>query len=144
MSSFTTLRTALRARTGASLATSNTSRLATSRQIHQSAALRAYKDDMDRESFKPKTHEYTQSGTDEEVSSKKDAAFNPNKTDPDSEMDAAAAESNGNPLNESPANKKFSEAGRGHEEDKTHGGQSDGQQKKASGGGSPPKDRKTG
>ncbi|KAI4871139.1 hypothetical protein F4820DRAFT_7269 [Hypoxylon rubiginosum] len=143
MSSFFTLRTTLRARAGASLATSSSSRLAT-RPIHQSAALRAYKDDMDRESFKPKTHEYTQSGTDEEVSSKKDAAFNPKKTDPDTEMDAAAAESNGNPLNESPANKSFAEAGRGHEEDKTHGGQSDGGQKKASGAGSPPKDRKTG
>ncbi|KAI1768602.1 hypothetical protein GGR53DRAFT_383046 [Hypoxylon sp. FL1150] len=136
MSSFTTLRTALRARVGASLATNSTRRLA-ARPIHQSAALRAYKDDMDRESFKPKSHEYTQGGTDEEVASKQDAAFNPNKTDPDSERGAAGAASNGNPLDQSPANKSFSEAGRGHEENKPQGAQ-----KKASGGSSGPKDGK--
>ncbi|KAI1380394.1 hypothetical protein F4677DRAFT_441707 [Hypoxylon crocopeplum] len=131
MSSFATLRTALRARA----LTPNTGRLAIARPIHQSSVLRTpYKDDMDRESFKPKTHEYTQSGTDEEVASKEDAAFNPNKTDPETEKDTAAAESNGNPLRESPANKGFAEAGRGHEEDKPHGGQ-----KKASGGGDAPK-----
>ncbi|KAI0176541.1 hypothetical protein GGR52DRAFT_571504 [Hypoxylon sp. FL1284] len=136
MSSFTTLRTALRAQTGASLATNNSCRLA-ARSLHQSAALRAYKDDMDRESFKPKSHEYTQSSTDEEVASNQDAAFNPNKTDPDTEKDTAGAGNSANPLNESPANKGFAEAGRGHEEDKPRGGQ-----KKASGGGSPPKNSK--
>ncbi|KAI0382150.1 hypothetical protein F5Y04DRAFT_253096 [Hypomontagnella monticulosa] len=134
MSSFTTLRTALRARSSAPLV-SAPSRLVATRQIHQSPALRAYKDDMDRESLKPKTHEYTQSGTDEEVGSKKDAAFNPNKTDPESSKKAAAAESNGNPLEESPADKDFAEAGRGSAEDKTHGEQ----KKKASGGGDAPK-----
>ncbi|KAI1777145.1 hypothetical protein F4818DRAFT_338246 [Hypoxylon cercidicola] len=133
MSSFTILRTALRARAGASLATTNTTGRLATRPIHQSAALRAYKDDMDRESLKPKAHEYTQGGTDEDVASK-DVAFNPNSTDPETERSAAGAESNGNPLNKSPANKSFAEAGRGHEEDKSHGGQT-----KASGGGSPPK-----
>ncbi|KAI1100593.1 hypothetical protein F4804DRAFT_336065 [Jackrogersella minutella] len=139
MSSFTTLRTALRLRPTAPLV-SATSRLAATRQIHQSPALYApYKDDMDRESFKPKTHEYTASGTDEEVASKKDAAFNPDKTHPDTEKKAAAEESNGNPLNESPANKDFAEASGGKHEYGSPSGQ-----KKASGGGSPPKAGKTG
>ncbi|KAI1387498.1 uncharacterized protein F4822DRAFT_430244 [Hypoxylon trugodes] len=138
MSSFTSLRTALRARPSARL-NSNTSRIVAARQLHQSSVQQfPYKDDMDRESFKPKTHEYTTSGTDEEVASKQDAAFNPNKTDPETETKAAGAESNGNPLNESPANKAFAEAGRGKEEDRPHGGQ-----KKASGGGSGPKKGKT-
>ncbi|KAI1444368.1 hypothetical protein F5Y02DRAFT_172719 [Annulohypoxylon stygium] len=137
MSSYATLRTALRARPTAHL-TSTTARLAATRQVHQSLALRApYKDDMDRESFKPKSHEYTQSGTDEEVASKQDAAFNPHKTDPETEKKAAAEESNGNPLGASPADKNFAEAGRGKEEDKSHGGR-----KKASGGGGGPKNTK--
>lgn len=92
---------------------------------------------MDRESVKPKSHENTQSGTDEGVA-QKDIAFDRNKTDPETEKDAAAAQSNGNPLDESPASKGFAEAGRGSEEDKSHGGQG-----KASGGGSPPKKGKT-
>ncbi|OTB09510.1 hypothetical protein M426DRAFT_6780 [Hypoxylon sp. CI-4A] len=134
MSSFTTLRTALRACPTTSLKPATTSRL-----MHQSATLRLpYKDDMDRESLKPKAHEYTQTGTDDDVAAKSDAAFNRHKTDPDTEVNAAAAESNGNPLNESPANKDFAEAGRGKEEDRPHGGQ-----KKASGGGSAPKKGKT-
>ncbi|KAI1095578.1 hypothetical protein F5B19DRAFT_308819 [Rostrohypoxylon terebratum] len=137
MSSYATLRTALRARP--THLTSTTARLATTRQVHQSSALRApYKDDMDRESLKPKSHEYTQSGTDEEVASKQDAAFNPHKTDPETEKKAGAEESNGNPLDVSPADKDLAEAGRGKEEDKSHGGR----KKKASGGGSGPKNSK--
>ncbi|OTA90552.1 hypothetical protein M434DRAFT_397923 [Hypoxylon sp. CO27-5] len=137
MSSFTTLRTALRARPATLVPA--TGRVTVARQIHQSPALRSpYKDDMDRETLKPKAHEYTQSGTDEEVATKKDAAFNPHKTDPESESNAAAAESNGNPLNASPANKGFAEAGSGKAEDKAHGGQ-----KKASGSGDAPKNRKS-
>ncbi|KAI1141516.1 hypothetical protein F5Y05DRAFT_372839 [Hypoxylon sp. FL0543] len=136
MPSYTSIRTALRVRSASLLPA--TSRVA-ARQIHQSPALSSpYKDDMDRESLKPKTHEYTQSGTDENIATKKDAAYNPHKTDPDSEVDAAAAESNGNPLDESPANKGFAEAGSGKEEDRPHGGQ-----KKASGGGDAPKKGKT-
>ncbi|KAI1211262.1 uncharacterized protein F4807DRAFT_30226 [Annulohypoxylon truncatum] len=141
MSSYKILRTALRARATPHLTstTSTTVRLAASRQVHQSSALRApYKDDMDRESLKPKSHEYTQGGTDEDVATKQDAAFNPNKTDPDTEKKAAAEESNGNPLEESPANKDFAEASRGKEEDKRTGGQ----KKKASGGGNAPKNSK--
>ncbi|KAI1416520.1 hypothetical protein F5Y13DRAFT_118375 [Hypoxylon sp. FL1857] len=137
MSSFTTLRTALRARPAPILPA--TGRVAAARQIHQSPALRSpYKDDMDRESLKPKAHEYTQSGTDDEVATKKDAAYNPHKTDPETETRAAAEESNGNPLNGSPANKGLAEAGSGKEEDRPHGGQ-----KKASGGGDAPKKGRT-
>ncbi|KAK6956965.1 hypothetical protein Daesc_002247 [Daldinia eschscholtzii] len=135
MSSFTALRAALRARSGAPLASTSNRLVASSRHMHQSAALRSpYKDDMDRESLKPKAHEYTTTGTDEEVATKQDAAFNPDKTDPDTEMNTAAKESNGNPLDGSPADKGFSEAGSGKSEDKTHGGQ-----KKASSAGDAPK-----
>ncbi|KAI1801271.1 hypothetical protein F4811DRAFT_465671 [Daldinia bambusicola] len=137
MSSFTAIRSALRARSvgGTPLASTTSNRLVASRQIHQSSVLRSpYKDDMDRESLKPKAHEYTTTGTDEEVATKEDAAFNPHKTDPDTEMNTAAAESNGNPLDGSPADKDFAEAGRGKSEDKTHGNQ-----KKASSAGDAPK-----
>ncbi|KAI2628760.1 hypothetical protein GGR54DRAFT_361636 [Hypoxylon sp. NC1633] len=136
MSSLAILRTAFRAR---ALAPPNVSQLAATKQIHQSAALRMpYKDDMDRESFKPKSHENTATGTDADVASQDDAAFNPNETDPESEMDTAGKGNNGNPLKETPADKTFSNAGRGHAEDKSHGGH-----KKASGGGDAPKKGKT-
>ncbi|KAI1644184.1 uncharacterized protein F4817DRAFT_226429 [Daldinia loculata] len=141
MSSFTTMRAALRARSGAPLM-STTNRLVASRQIHQSSALRMpYKDDMDRESLKPKAHEYTTGGTDGEIASKQDAAYNPNKTDPETEVKAAGAESNGNALDSSPANKDFAEGSRGKAdkaEDKTHGNK-----KKASGAGDAPKKGRT-
>ncbi|KAI1662201.1 hypothetical protein F4813DRAFT_102107 [Daldinia decipiens] len=130
MPGFTTMRAALRARSGAPLM-STTNRLVASRQIHQSSALlMPYKDDMDRESLKPKAHEYTTGGTDGEIASKQDAAYNPNKTDPETEVKAAGAESNGNALDSSPANKDFAEGSRGNVEDKTHGNK-----KKASGAG---------
>ncbi|KAI1472883.1 uncharacterized protein F4812DRAFT_30991 [Daldinia caldariorum] len=138
MSSFTAIRLALRARSvgGAPLASATSTRLVVaSRHMHQSSAPRSpYKDDMDRESLKPKTHEYTTSGTDEDVAAKQDAAFNPNKTDPDTEKNTAAAESNGNPLDGSPADKGFAEAGKGKSEDKAYGNQ-----KKASVAGDAPK-----
>ncbi|KAI0849718.1 hypothetical protein F5Y00DRAFT_49245 [Daldinia vernicosa] len=136
MSSFTTMRAALRARSGAPLM-STTNRLVASRQMHQSSALRMpYKDDMDRESLKPRTHEYTTGGTNGEIADKQDAAYNPNKTDPETEVEAAGAESNdGNALESSPANKDYAEGSRGESdkaEEKT-------QKTEASRGGDAPK-----
>ncbi|KAI0518083.1 hypothetical protein F5B22DRAFT_645333 [Xylaria bambusicola] len=89
----------------------------TSRLLHQTAVCRMpYKDDMDRESLKPKAHEYTQSGTDDEAASKHgDAAFNPNKTSPDNARDTAAQgaaqQNKQNPLESSPADKEFAKGG---------------------------------
>lgn len=65
---------------------------AAARTLHQTAAARyaPYKDDMDRESLKPKAHENTASGTDDEVA-QDDEAFNPHQTDPDAERASAAS-----------------------------------------------------
>ncbi|KAI1078103.1 hypothetical protein F5B20DRAFT_242531 [Whalleya microplaca] len=121
MSSFTALRTALRARAPLSTST-RTNRLA-ARPLHRSSALSVpYKDDMDRESLKPKAHESTQTGTDDEMAHNPDAAFNPNKTDPEVARQAAGVGNNGNPLNGSAANKEFAEANQGAPEDKRQGG----------------------
>lgn len=102
--------------------------------------MRAYKDDQDRESLKPKAHEYTQSGTDDQAA-QTDAAFNPNKTSPESAKDSAGAGSGSggdNPLDVSPADKKSAKAGAGSAEDTAKGGAATGD-KKASGHGSPEK-----
>ncbi|KAI1496698.1 hypothetical protein F5X99DRAFT_413871 [Biscogniauxia marginata] len=116
------------------------------RPIHRPAALaRPYKDDMDRESLKPKAHEYTHSGTDDQVAASEDAAFDPDKTSPEAQKDTAGAEASEgttNPLEASPANRDFAGAGAGggkKEDRPQHGGQA-----KASGGGSPPKKGKVG
>ncbi|KAK5626124.1 hypothetical protein RRF57_001839 [Xylaria bambusicola] len=113
----------------------------TSHLLHQTAVRRMpYKDDMDRESLKPKAHEYTQSGTDDETASRHgDAAFNPDKTSPDTERDTAAQgaaqQGKQNPLESSPADTEFAKGGRAPAvEDQARGGQS-----KRSGAGSAPK-----
>lgn len=97
-----------------------------------------YKDDMDRESLKPKAHENTQSGTDDETASQHgDAAFNPNKTSPEKEKDTAAqggGEGSGNPLESSPANHDFAKGGQDAEEGKPKRGET-----KKSGSGDAPK-----
>ncbi|KAI1758276.1 hypothetical protein F4782DRAFT_524972 [Xylaria castorea] len=89
----------------------------TSRLLHQTAVSRIpYKDDMDRESLKPKAHEYTQSGTDDETAAQHgDAAFNPDKTSPETERETAAegaAQKNKqSPLDASPADHNFAKGG---------------------------------
>ena len=114
--------------------------------FHRTAAARLpYKDDMDRESLKPKTHENTQSGTDDQVAQDSDAAFNPHKTDPDSERAAAARENKsqpgeGSPLDESPGNPDFAGNTTGSREDHRPGGPGD--SRKPSGGGDAPKKTK--
>lgn len=115
----------------------------TTRLLHQTAVLRSppYKDDMDRESLKPKVHENTQSGTDDETAaSHGDAAFNPNNTSPEGERDSAAqgASQQGkqsSPLEASPADHDFAKGGKGPAvEDQARGGQA-----KRSGAGDAPK-----
>ncbi len=113
---------------------------------------------MDRESLKPKAHENTQSGTDDEVAQDADAAFNPRKTDPDSAMESAERKHDeqaregereregrdgdgdgggAGPLEKSPANRDFAAQTTGAREDRRPGGGGDG--RKPSAGGSPPK-----
>ena len=103
---------------------------------------------MDRESLKPKAHEYTQSGTDDQVAQNPDAAFNPHKTDPDSERAAAAQKPDGSgegegksPLEESPANPAFAGQTTGAQEDRRPGGGGD--PAKPSGASNPQKKGKT-
>ncbi|KAI1310702.1 hypothetical protein F5Y03DRAFT_392148 [Xylaria venustula] len=112
----------------------------TSRLLHQTAVSRSpYKDDMDRESLKPKAHEYTQSGTDDETAAAHgDAAFNPNKTSPEHEKDTAAQgaaqQGKQNPLESSPADHDFAKGGRTDTKGNPQYGSS-----KRSGGGNAPK-----
>ncbi|KAI0539097.1 hypothetical protein GGR58DRAFT_500536 [Xylaria digitata] len=112
----------------------------TNRLLHQTAVRGIpYKDDMNRETLKPKVHEYTQSGTDDEVASNyDDAAFGPNKTSPETEKNiagqGAAQQGKQNPLESSPANHDFAKGGHSEVQDRPQSGKS-----KKSGGGSAPK-----
>ncbi|KAL7784977.1 hypothetical protein V8C37DRAFT_394914 [Trichoderma ceciliae] len=79
------------------------------RLYHTSTALwLPYKYSQDRESLKPGSNEGTRSGRDEDVSAQDDAAFNPQKTDPDTQREAAGQGNKTNPLNASGANQEFS------------------------------------
>lgn len=107
------------------------------RTLHQSAAARQpYKDDMDRESLKPKAHENTQSGTDDQVA-QEDEAFDPHKTDPDSERASAASKrsngSNSSPLEGTPANRDVAARQTGAQEDHAPGGSGDSSKPSAKG-----------
>ena len=113
----------LRARASRAPLTSSRTAPIAIRQLHQTASVRAYKDDQDRESLKPKAHEYSQSGTDDGAAAQEAAAFDPSKTDPESAKETAGkGPGSGNPLEFSPANKGAAEGGAGREEDKTKGG----------------------
>ncbi|KAJ1324973.1 hypothetical protein MN608_09682 [Microdochium nivale] len=89
--------------------------------LHQSSALRAYKDDQDRESLKPKVHEYS---NDDAAAAHNDAAFDPNKTRPEEEGTQAqrGGGSSGAALHGSPTDQDSAEAGRGKAEDKVEKG----------------------
>ena len=67
-----------------------------------------YKDDMDRNSLKPRSTENTKSSSDAEASEHPDAAFNPNKTRPVEEKDTASQGAEGTPLEASGANQELS------------------------------------
>jgi len=95
------------------------------------------KDSQDKDSIDTEATEYTKSGTDDGAARQEEAAFDPSKTDPQTEKDKAGEgnEQSGNPLEVSAANPEVSKP-RGTEEggaEKASGG------KKQSGGGSPKK-----
>jgi len=124
MASFLPIRTAARlARNTNSSLLRSTPRASISPQsiaaFHQSVISRSpYKDDQDRESLKPKVHEYS---NEDSEAAHSDAAFDPSKTRP--EESGAAAKNNsssngGAALGGSPTDKETAEAGRGKAEDK--------------------------
>ncbi|KAK9779957.1 hypothetical protein AB5N19_07914 [Seiridium cardinale] len=140
MPALTPLRSAMRMP-----ATARLSPLLSTRAFRTSQSMRAYKDDQDRESLKPKAHEYTQSGTDDQAAANEDAAFNPNKTSPEAEKQTAGEGSTGgssNPLQGSPADKDFAEGGQGKAGDGPGGSGKQKGSQKSSGGGSPLKGKK--
>ncbi|KAJ4377970.1 hypothetical protein N0V83_000800 [Neocucurbitaria cava] len=94
----------------------------------------AAKDTQDKDSLKPRSNEYSKSGSDQEAASS-DAAFNPNKTSPESAEATAESEAGGkdNSLNVSPGNEEVSKPN-----DPNAGG-SGAPDTKSSGGGSAPK-----
>ncbi|ETS78022.1 hypothetical protein PFICI_10084 [Pestalotiopsis fici W106-1] len=139
MSALTPLRSALRTPAAARISSPLVSSSVRRFQTHRPARM-AYKDSQDRESLKPTTHEYTESGSDDQAAANTDAAFNRHKTSPEAEKDTAGqapTEGANNPLQNSPADESFAKAGQHPGEDKTHGGK-----KKSSGHGSPPKGKK--
>lgn len=95
----------------------------------------ASKDTQDKESLKPRSNEYSKSGSDDAAASS-DAAFNPDKTSPEAAEATAEREAGGkdNSLNVSPGNQKVSEPN-----DPEVGGHGGAPSKKSSGGGSAPK-----
>ncbi|KAJ4299010.1 hypothetical protein N0V90_004254 [Kalmusia sp. IMI 367209] len=98
----------------------------------------ANKDSQDKDSLKPRSNEYSKSGSDDAAAAS-DAAFNPNKTSPEAaekttEREGKGESAEGDPLNASPANPEVSKP-RGEQE----GGAQEGVRTKTSGGGSAPK-----
>ncbi|KAK8195859.1 hypothetical protein M8818_007010 [Zalaria obscura] len=109
--------------------------------------LLARKDAQGKDDLKPESNEYSKSGSDDAAAATEDTAFNPNKTSPEEEHDAAGEESKkaSNPLDVSPANHDVSQprGGQegGHEGSASESGQSSGRER-TSGGGSPKKSGK--
>ncbi|KAH7381476.1 hypothetical protein DE146DRAFT_287245 [Phaeosphaeria sp. MPI-PUGE-AT-0046c] len=95
----------------------------------------AQKDAQDKDSLKPRSTEYSKSGSDDAAASS-DAAFNPNKTSPEEAEATAEREQGGkdNSLNASPGNPDISQPN-----SPGVGGTSAAPEKKQSGGGSAPK-----
>ncbi|OAK96620.1 hypothetical protein IQ06DRAFT_296652 [Phaeosphaeriaceae sp. SRC1lsM3a] len=95
----------------------------------------AQKDAQDKDSLKPRSTEYSKSGSDDGAASS-DAAFNPSKTSPEEAEATAEREAGGkdNSLNASPGNPDISEPN-----SPGVGGTSAAPDKKQSGGGSAPK-----
>lgn len=107
-------------------------------QLHATAARRQpYKNAQDRDSLKPQAQENTKSGSDDDVSSHGEAAFNPKKTDPQDAKETAGKDTDGNPLDVSPANQEMSKPqGDKAEGEKRRAGSG---KEKSSGGKIPPK-----
>ncbi|KAI9835950.1 MAG: hypothetical protein M1819_001848 [Sarea resinae] len=101
------------------------------------------KDDQDRNSINTESTEYSKTGSDAESAHMDDAAYNPKKTDPGSELHSADKESGAepNPLDVSPANPEVSK-----QRDPTEGGAESGtanERGRSSGRGSPAKGKDT-
>ncbi|RFU77185.1 hypothetical protein TARUN_5057 [Trichoderma arundinaceum] len=89
--------------------TSRRCTIGVTRPYHASTALRLpYKNSQDRESLKPASNDGTRSARDEDVTAQEDAAFNPRKTDPETQREAAGRGNETNPLDASGANQEFS------------------------------------
>jgi hypothetical protein len=95
----------------------------------------AQKDAQDKDSLKPRSTEYSKSGSDDDAAAS-DAAFNPSKTSPEEAEATAEKEAGGkdNSLNASPGNEEISRPN-----DPGVGGSGGAPDKKGSGGGSAPK-----
>lgn len=95
----------------------------------------AQKDDQDKDTLKPRSNEYSKSGSDDSAAHS-DAAFNPSKTSPEEAENTAEREAGGkdNSLNASPGNPDISKPN-----SPGVGGNGGAPDKKSSGGGSAPK-----
>ncbi|KAF2654790.1 hypothetical protein K491DRAFT_693453 [Lophiostoma macrostomum CBS 122681] len=109
----------------------------TARLLSTSSPRYAQKDSQDKDSLKPRSTEYSKSGSDDAVADS-DEAFNPSKTRPEQEKSGSESESGGqsnDPLDVSPGNPEVSKP-RGDQE----GGASNSPKSGGgSGGGSAPK-----
>lgn len=108
------------------------------RLLSTTAPRLANKDSQDKDSLKPRSTEYSKSGSDD-AAAHSDAAFNPSKTSPEaaektSEAEGKGEAAEGDPLNASPGNPDISKPN-----DSEVGGASQGTRKGTSGGGSAPK-----
>jgi len=97
------------------------------------------KDTQDKDSINTESNEYSKSGGDKASANQEDAAFNPDKTEPEQQHDTAGKGIEGNPLDVSPANQEVSKP-KGQEMSGTEQGAGDGKQR--SGAGSPEKGKK--
>jgi hypothetical protein len=96
------------------------------RQYHQSSILqRPDNSYQSRDSIQTSKSEYSKSGGDENTAAQEEAAFDPNKTDPQREKDTAGQGQNGNPLEFSPANQEISKPKAGEKEVKGGGDTTD-------------------
>jgi hypothetical protein len=64
-----------------------------SRPFSYTRNLQARKDTQDKDSLKPEPYEYSKSGTDDQAARVEQTAFDPSKTSPEEQHDAAGSES---------------------------------------------------
>lgn len=106
------------------------------RLYHQTPSSRQpYKDDQDRESLKPRSHEGSKGASDSDIASNFGTSFTPKATDPENESKKAKQEAGGgeeDPLELSGANQELSKP-------PASSGEKGGEKKRRSGPGGPPK-----
>jgi len=103
------------------------------RYLSTTRSLFASKDAQDKDSLKPRSTEYSKSGSDD-AAAESGAAFDPNTTSPEAAERQSEQESGGSSLNVSPGNQEVSKP-----RDNQEGGAQEGVRTKVSGGGSAPK-----